>query len=59
LLARDVQIIDIDPYQVENAVSSRFGEGGPEKPPMLIVFYRDNSVVHAVHSEKGPLNSVR
>jgi len=61
VLSRDVKIVDIDPHQYENLVSviRQRGSGGILEAPALIVFFRDNKAVHAVHTTRGPLEDVK
>ncbi|HOX27916.1 MAG TPA: hypothetical protein PLQ76_02045 [bacterium] len=54
MLSKDVKIIDIDPDQYERAVCYFLPEK-EVKEKSLIIFYSENKVLHAVHSEKGPV----
>jgi len=56
MLARDVEILDIDPEQYER-IAGLFDTGGAQKSG-LILFYSDNRLLHAVHTKKGPLDGV-
>ena len=56
MLSKNVKIVDIDPRQYENLVSAvMHGRRRASAGPALIVFYRENEVVHAVHTGHGPL----
>ena len=56
MLAKNVQIIDIDPDQHERFFAT-LPRGGPKKHG-LIVFYSENRVFHAVHTKTGPVEGV-
>lgn len=58
MLAKDVQITGIDPVQYEHLVGAfePFMPDGGER--LLIVFFQENRVLHAVHSERGPVETV-
>jgi hypothetical protein len=56
MLAKNVEIIDIDPDQHERFFGM-LPQGGPKKHG-LIVFYSENRVFHAVHTKKGPIDGV-
>lgn len=58
MLAKDVQITGIDPAQYERLVVAARSALPEKKDRTLIVFFQENRVSHAVHSERGPLDSV-
>lgn len=61
MLAKDIEITDIDPRQYENALEAARSSGRlgfDAGAPALIVFYHENRAVHAVHSKHGPLEKL-
>ncbi len=59
MISKDITIVDIDPIQYEHLLSAFATRPHRDVGPRLIIFYRDNRVIHAVHSEKGPVTLAR
>jgi len=59
MLAKDINIVDIDPFQYENAWGALGRPAGKLTEPALVVFYHENRLVLAVHTEKGPVDNVK